>query len=610
MSEIDELVEKIETHNEAYRLGRTLVSDEVYDSWVDRLEEIDPDNQILSEIGLTPENNSRKQKLKIPMASMNKVKTINNLISWMVSKKIPKDTEFVLMPKLDGCSFCSDESTGEGYTRGDGEFGQRSDEHLRKTGHKLTGDNVYTFGEIIMKRKTFNDKYSMDFANGRNFVAGLLNSDNARDSLTNCDYIRYGLVSFDEDVEFSYKTEVLDYLNNSQTIQVPYKTVKMSELSIDNLTDLYNLWEADYEIDGIIIEVNDLEYANKIGREKNDNPAFARAIKLDLAERKTAKVLNLEYNISKNGDVIPRANIEATKLDGVEIQWITCNNARYVKDMGIGIGCIVEFIRSGGVIPLITDVIETVTFELPELGYELEWDENDVHLRTVHITDEQRLQEIISFFNILDVDAVKEGVITQLFESGYNTVKKILSMSKSDLLALDRFGERKAEQVYSNIHHKMKDVILSKLMHSSNKFTNLGSKKLLLLEGLENPTFSEICNIEGFSDISAQNYLDGIGKFNEFLEDLGDLVSVKKTEKMETTGSDLEDMVVVFSGIRRADLNEIIESRGGRVASGVSSKITHLIMKTKNSGSSKEEKALVLGKEILTVEELEEILGF
>lgn len=603
-NEIKELVSKITKNNEAYRIGNTVVSDEVYDSWVDRLEEIDPDNDILSKIGLTPINNSRKQKLKIPMASMNKVKTVRELMSWMKSKNISSDTEFVLTQKLDGCSFCSDESNGEGYTRGDGEFGQRSDAHLQKVGHKLTGDKVYTFGEIIMTRKTFDNNYSMDFANGRNFVAGLLNSDDAREPLTDCDYIRYGLVSFDDNIRFNYKTEILNYLNNSQTVKIPYKVVKMSELSIDNLTDLYNLWNTEYEIDGIIIEINDLAYANKIGREKNGNPAFARAIKLDLSERKTAKVLNLEYNISKNGDVIPRANIEPTKLDGVEIKWITCNNARYVRDNGIGNGCILEFVRSGGVIPLITDVIERVEFEMPDLGHELEWDENEVHLRTVYKTDEQCLQELISFFNILEVDAVKEGVITQLFENGYDTVKKILSMSKDDLLHIDRFGERKAEQVYSNIHSKMNGVSLSKLQHASNKFNNLGSKKLLLLEDLRNPTFDDICNIDGFSDISAKNYFDGIDDFNEFLEDLGDLVSVKKTDKVEATGSDLEGFIFVFSGYRDKSAEERITSLGGEIKSGISKNVTHLVVKDKQSGSSKIVKAEKLGINILDADEL------
>ena len=614
MSKIEELVYNIKEANEAYRTGEAIVSDVIYDSWVDELTELDPFNDILSDIGLIPMDDSRKQKLKIPMASMNKLKTIKEIQSWVNNKNINSDVEFVLSPKLDGCALCNDESNGDAYTRGDGTHGQKSNTHLSKTGHKINGSNVYTFGEVIIKKNTFLDKYSDNYANGRNFVAGLLNSSEPKEHLTDCDYIRYGLVSFDDNVKFNYKTDIFDYLNKTQTVQFPYKTTKINELTIENLTELYKEWCVDYEIDGIIIEINDLSYINSLGREKNGNPSYARAIKLDMAERAQSTVLELEYNISKNGDCIPRVRISPVQLDGVEIQWITCNNARYVKDMGIGTGsdenpCIIELVRSGGVIPLITRVVQQVPFIEPELGHELEWDSNSVHLRTVEKTDSQRLQEIISFFNILDVDAVKEGVITQLFESGYDTVKKILSMTKNDFLNLDRFGEKKAESVYSNIHSKMKDITLSKLQHASNKFTNLGSKKLLLLESLKNPTMNEICSIEGFSDISARNYLDGIGEFNYFLEDLGDLVRIKKTEMIEPSSDELVGKSFVFSGYRDKEVENNIKNLGGEIKSGISKNVTHLVVKDKQSGSSKIVKAEKLGIDILDVNELMELLN-
>lgn len=634
MSEIKELVQKITENNEAYRIGKTVVSDELYDSWVDRLEELDPDNPVLSKVGFISDDDERKQRLPILMASMNKIKTISALLKWFTSKNIPKDTELVLTPKYDGCSFASNEVKVDGFTRGDGEYGQRSDEHLElilkneqrmrnldsllnTNNSTFTDPNMYTFGEIIMPRQTFLDIYSDDYKNPRNFVGGLLNADDAREPLNDCRYVRYGLVSDDMVSKFSKKSNTLDYLNSRQTTSVPYKIVTVDDLTEENLRELFFEWTKDFELDGIIVEINDLAYAESVGRERNGNPAYARAYKGEFEERKLSIVQEIEWNISKKGYAIPRIRINPIELDGVTVTYITGNNAKYILDMGIGVGAEVLVKRSGMVIPFIIEVTKTVDFELPEIGYELKWDKNEVHLVTTEETPEQRLQQIISFFKILGVENVSEGVCTQLFEAGFDTVKSILTMSKDDMMKLERFGTRKAEIVYTAIHSKMKDVTLSKLQHASGLFEMLGSKKLLLLETLENPTVSDIVVIEGFSDKSAKAYLEGMSKFINFIGDLGSLVTVKKTEVKEASSNELEGTAFVFTGVRRKDLNEIIEDRGGRIASGVSAKITHLVMKAKGSGSSKEVKVGKLndGREeadkiqILTVEELEEFLG-
>ena len=204
---------------------------------------------------------------------------------------------------------------------------------------------------------------------------------------------------------------------------------------------------------------------------------------------------------------------------------------------------------------------------------------------------------------------MSEGTCQMMFDAGLDTVKKILEATQSDFEKIDRFGERRAEIVFTEIQGKMKGVELSKLQHASGCFEMLGSKKLILLEHLEAPTLKEIVSIEGFSDISAESYLDGLVEYEKFIADLGDLVTVKKTEIKEASSDDMADNVFVFSGVRRADLEEVIKDKGGKIASGVSDKITHLVVKDVNSGSSKVIKAKGLGKEVITVEELEQMLN-
>ena len=608
---MQELIQKITEANENYRTGESIISDQEYDILVEQLEAIDPTHKLLDNVGFISDDDERKEKLPIIMASMNKVKLVEEIAKWIRLKEIPIDTEYVLTPKYDGISQCVEELPKNAFTRGDGEYGQRSDGHFAMMDTNHLNFDIKTFGEVIMPRQVFLDNYSEDFKNPRNMVGGKMNDDEPNEALKHCSYIRYGMVDDDMPNKYGTKAGVLDFLNEHQKHKVPYKIVKSEELTEDYLKDLFMEWCVEYEIDGIIIEVNDLHLCESLGREtSSNNPTFARAYKGAFEQVKESTVLGISWNISKQGYLKPIIHIEPLELDGVTVSNVTGNNARYMKEMGIGIGSKVKVKRSGFVIPLIVEVTEEVEFQLPDVGVEIGWNENAVELVTLEVTPQQRLQQLISFFKILDVENASEGVITQLFENGYETVKQILNLTKADLEELDRFGKRKAEIVYDSIQSKMSNVALSKLQHATGLFNMLGSKKLLLLEHFETkPSVVQIVRIDGFSDKSANAYLNSIDEFNEFLADLDGLITVKKTEIKTADSNELEGMVFVFTGVRRADLNEIIENRGGKIASGVSAKITHLVMKSKGSGSSKEKKALDLGKTILTVEELEELLG-
>jgi NAD-dependent DNA ligase len=136
----------------------------------------------------------------------------------------------------------------------------------------------------------------------------------------------------------------------------------------------------------------------------------------------------------------------------------------------------------------------------------------------------------------------------------------------------------------------------------------LGSKKLILLEHFtEKPSIQQVMEIEGFAEISSKNYVDNYDKFLTFVKGLP-ITIVEKVEVVSVS-SDLVGKQFVFTGVRRKDLEEDIVSRGGIIGGSVSKNTTHLVMKVKGSGSSKEEKAISLGVEILTVEDLENLLS-
>jgi DNA ligase (NAD+) len=295
-------------------------------------------------------------------------------------------------------------------------------------------------------------------------------------------------------------------------------------------------------------------------------------------------------------------------LDGVTVSNVTGNNARFVKDMGIGVGAKVVVKRSGMVIPKIIDVVETVEFVEPKIeGVEIGWNDAGIELITLSETEDQQIKKIVAFFEILEADNVGEGVVLQLWDAGFKTIKSILTANVSDFEKIEGFGKRKAKIVHDSIKKSTTNVQMSKVQHASGIFSGLGSKKLALLEHFsEKPTIDQVMEIEGFAEISAKTYVENFDSFVEFIKNLP--ITIEEKKEVVLAGTDLEGKMFVFTGVRRKDLEEVIESRGGKIGSSVSKNTTYLVMKSKGSGSSKETKAISLGVGILTVEELEDLL--
>lgn len=616
---------KIVEANEKYRTGEAIMTDAEYDALVEQLYSIAPNDDFFEQVGYIAQDDTRKDKLPIEMKSMNKIKSIEELVKWLTSKltpfKIdPKDVSLCLSPKYDGAAFVRDEQDKKGWTRGDGEYGQKSDAHIEVVSPNTKTLPMYSFGEIIMKDQVFEEKYSENsigdhrkFANPRNMVAGKLNDKEVSGPLKDCHYIRYGLVA--KNGKKYSKSQQLDGLNEHlNDIKVPYVVTAIDKLTTEYMLDLFNEWRKEFTLDGIIVDIDDAELCERLGRETNGNPCYARAYKANFEEVKDSPFISMRDQVSKQGLVKPVIQIEPIKLDGVTVSNVTGNNYKFIKEMKIGPGSVLKIKRSGQVIPLVMEAvvkgIPVIPTNCPCCGSVLEWTENEVDLICLNADcKDQQLGRIVAFFEILEVDNVNEGVVAQFYEAGYDTIEKILKMSQDEMKALDRFGKRKAEIVYNSIHSKMKAVPLSKIQHGSGYFKSLGSKKLKLLEKFsdQKPTVDQIIEVEGFAEKSAKAYLAGLDKFHEFVSKLP--VNIIIEQPKQATSSECAGWVVVFTGTRRKDLEGVIQEKGGVIGDSVSKSTTHLIMKAKGSGSSKEVKAEKLGATIWEVSDLENFLN-
>ena len=322
----------------------------------------------------------------------------------------------------------------------------------------------------------------------------------------------------------------------------------------------------------------------------------------------------------------PTINVRPVQLDGVVIRNVTGNNARYVKELGLGVGSRVRVVRSGMVIPVITEVLDKKEFAFPDVDG-AEWAEGGVDIRVSVETEEQIIQRVVAFFSILGARGISEGTVRQLFSAKRldgpagsrrevdlvdksdfrSAMASVLSLRAEDLARVHRFGERKAHAFVSAVASCTDGVRLSTLQHAVGLFRGLGSKKLALLEHFEEkPTLEQVISVEGFAEASARAYLDSYDDFFEFVSGLP--ITVEAPAGPSQAGV-LDGVSFVFTGVRIPEAEREIAGLGGRVQSSVSRSTTYLVMRSKGSGSAKEKRAQDLGVGIMDVAELDKYLS-
>jgi len=435
MTEQENLELQIKTYDSNYRAGTPLCTDEVYDKLYEELVLKFPESSLLRK-GVIEQKVSRKEKLPIPMYSLNKVKSIEEIKQWLKSNNISEKEILIITPKFDGISLVVDELKDFAWTRGDGEVGQRSGYHYIKMNDRRYGTKGFSFGEAIMSKSKF-EQYKSEFANPRNMVAGLFNRDSAGEELKDVDYIRYGS---DDNEDKINQIGRLNFLNSIECKYLILRTKEFFELDIEtireSLDELYRQWSEDYQIDGLVIDINSSELRRQLGREENMNPRYARAYKNpEWSGSAEVKVTGITWNVSKQGKQKPVIQIEPTEVAGVVISNVTGYNAAYIIDNKIAKGSVIKIIRSGDVIPKHIETLSSEDNEISSLmdeiclcsccGTQTSWDETMTEL-ICHNPEckEKKIAKLIHFFQTLEIE---EFLILSLISLDLGTSNKELA---------------------------------------------------------------------------------------------------------------------------------------------------------------------------------------
>ena len=594
--------------NDVYRnLGpdeQPLITDNQYDILEDYIKKKYPKNTVVGKIGAPVEKN--KVKLPYQMASMDKIKPDTKALpSWKAKYKGP----YVLSCKLDGVSglYTTENNKSALYTRGDGKVGQDVSHFISYIDLPKDKDIVVR-GEFIMKKSIFTSKYSDKFANARNLIAGTVNRVTVNDTVKDMDFVAYEVIK--PDIKPSEQMKKLKELG--------FNTVKneiMNDITNDDLSERLVSWRNnyEYEIDGVIV-TNDKIYPRKSG-----NPDHSFAFKMVLSDQMAeTKVLDVEWNASKDGYLKPRVRVEQVQLGGVKIEYATGFNGAFIESNKIGVGAVIELIRSGDVIPYIRNVITPADQPLmPSVEYIWNDKHVDIMLKNKEEDETVRNKNIALFFKGIDVEGLGEKNVVKIIDTGFDTIPKILQMTKEQLLSVEGFKEKMAIKVRDGIKEKIEKASLSKIMAVSNMFgRGFSDKKVeLILEeypdiltSSESPEqkITKLKSVKGMALKTAEPFVKNIPVFLGFLEEckLTDklkTITVKKETKDES--HPLFKKSIVMSGARDKELENKLKEIGASLSSSVTSKTFAVITPDTDSNTGKVATAKELKIQILSPQE-------
>ena len=612
------------------------LTDEEFDILKEYIEEKYPDNEVVQEVGAAI-TITGKNKVKLPynMPSMDKFKPDKGDLARKIGGYRDK---CVISCKIDGVSglYSCEGPTPKLYTRGNGIVGQDISHlipFLDLPNKDLTKD-VVVRGEFIMSKATFASKYADKFANARNLVAGAINRTAADEKIRDIHFVTYEVIR-----PVKMPSEQMHDLAEMGFRVVQNRNVNTDQITNEFLSDILKDWRQsyEYEIDGIIVT------EDQIHPRTAGNPEYAFAYKT-VIEGNHAEVVvtDVVWTASKDGFLKPVVHFKPVKLSGVSISKATGINGAFIETNKIGLGAVVQIIRSGDVIPKIVQVVKPAEEPLmPTVPYV--WNEThiDVLLEDAGSDETVRNKNIAKFFADIKVEGLGPKNVEKIIAAGFDSIPKILKMTEADFKTIDGFQRKMADKLHKGIHQRLNAADLTTIMAASNMMgRGFSSKKvaailerypdILISTEPEPDKIRKLAAIEGMSEKTAGPFIQRIPAFLGFLQECGltgllGNVMVNNTEGTDAAAADggggiavnpsklsvdtshpLYKKNVVFSGVRNKDLEDRLTRIGATISNAVSGNTYALITPDTSGTSTKIQKAKEKGVRIFTPKEFED----
>lgn len=561
------------------------------------------------------------------------------------------DIEYVCEPKLDGLAVELVYDQGilaVASTRGDGVVGENITLNVRTiksvplaliaAGRPLP-QRLEVRGEVIFDRHGFEalnrrreEEGESPFANPRNAAAGSLRQlDPSITASRPLDMYCYG-VGQHIGLEASSQWQLLNMLKELGLKVNPLvrRVIGIEAVKRYHADILQQRESLDYEIDGVVVKVNDFRLQQQLGV-KTKSPRWAIAYKFP-ARQEVTQIIDIIVQIGRTGVLTPVAVMRPVKVGGVEVSRATLHNQDEIdrKDVRIGDWVIVQ--RAGDVIPEVVKVITsrrngdeapyTLPTTCPVCGSDAVRLEGEAALRCINLACPAQVKERIYHFaskGAMDIDGLGDKLVDQLVEKELvRDVSDIYYLTKEQLSSLDRMAEKSADNLIAAIKESKGRPLQRLLFAFGIRFVGEHVARVLVnafksLDALQKATKEELTAVHEIGPQVAESVVG----FFAAKENLREIERLKQAGvemapvAEEQTDKVLQDKTIVFTGslqtLSRKQAQELVERLGGRAATSVS-KNTNLVVVGENAGS-KAKKAQQLGVDIVSEEDFRKMAG-
>ncbi|RSJ42073.1 DNA ligase [Streptococcus gordonii] len=639
MSELVSLLNRYA--HEYYTKDAPSVSDSEYDQLYRELVSLEEQypNEILPEspthrVGGKVLDGFEKYQHQYPLYSLQDAFSRAELVAFdeRVRKEFP-DASYLCELKIDGLSISLAYENGilvAGATRGDGSIGENITENLKRVKDiPLTLPKPLTItvrGECYMPKASFDavnqlrqENGEAEFANPRNAAAGTLRQ------LDTSVVAKRNLATFlYQEANPTTEATQEDVLEKLSQLGFSVNEKRVLASTIDQVWDFIEKigQERDslpYEIDGIVIKVNDLAVQEELGFTVKA-PKWAIAYKFP-AEEKEAQLLSVDWTVGRTGVVTPTANLTPVQLAGTTVSRATLHNVDYIREKDIRKDDTVIVYKAGDIIPAVLRVVESkrvsdehldVPSQCPSCQSDLLHFEDEVALRCINPLCPAQIMEGLAHFasrDAMNISGLGPAVVEKLFAKDLvRDVAGIYRLSIEDLLQLENFKEKSANKLYNAIQAS-KSNSAEKLLfglgirHVGSKASRILLEKFHDIPSLAQAEQEEIASIDSLGMVIAKSLhsyfaQEGTQILLKELEEAG--VNLAYLGEKVAADAVLSGKTVVLTGkletLTRTQAKEKLLRLGANVAGSVSKK-TDLVIAGADAGS-KLAKAQELGIEI------------
>lgn len=617
-----ELIAQINKHNHNYYvLDKPTISDGEYDKLYYELVDLEKETGVIlpssptQRVGDDILEGFTKKKHEVNLYSLNKVRDFEDLEQWTNDmQKLTGGTSFALEYKFDGLQIVIEYNNGNfisATTRGNGIIGEDVSLQVKTIKSVPLSINfkgrLIVQGEGMMTNKNFN-KYNKTaeekLKNPRNAAAGAIrNLDPKETAKRNLDYFCYSILLC-EGQNFVSQQQMHDFLvNNGFKTGNYFKICKNVQQIIHEINEVDLIKsQLDVQIDGMVIKINDVAHREDIGF-TSKFPKWAIAYKF-AAEEATTLLKEVVWQVGRSGRVTPIANLEPVELAGATIKRATLNNIDDIKRKDIYENAKVFIRRSNEVIPEIMGLAEKFDssrkIEIPKIcpscGKPLVQKGPLLFCQNHFQCRDQIIDRIVHFVSreAFDIEGLSDKTVEALFDNlNVRRLSDIFNLKKEDLLKLDKFKEKKADNLINAIQNSKK-IDFNKFLFAlgipevGNKTSKDLAKEFKNLENIKNASKDKILNVEDIGEIIADNIIVFFKDENN-LKEIESLLScgIVINDVINTVQNKLNGATFVITGTLskpRSEIERLIESFGGKVTSSVS-KNTDFVLAGESAGS-------------------------